>query len=72
MPTVVYKFHKIRHSINCVRRNGGRRSSSRAARSARQLRVFVIKAWSMVVVPCGVEGQVIGNMEKMRRDSAGP
>ena len=50
MPTVIYEFDKSSHSINGARRNGWRRSSSRTAWSTRQLRVFVIKAWSMVVI----------------------
>jgi hypothetical protein len=55
MPAVVFKFDKSRYSINGVRRSGQWRSNSRTAGSARQLRVFVIKAWSMVVVG-GVDG----------------
>lgn len=56
MPTVVYEFDESSHRINGVRRNGGRRSSSGTAWSTRQLRVFVIKALSMVVVRCSAEG----------------
>jgi hypothetical protein len=55
MPTVAFKFDKSRYSKNGVRRSGRWRSNSRTAGSARQLRVFVIKAWSMVVVG-GVDG----------------
>lgn len=72
MPTVVFEFDKSSYSINGMRRNGRRRSNSRTARSTRQLRVFVIKTLSMVVVGCGVESKAIGAMRKMRRNTAGP
>ena len=55
MPTAVHEIDKSRESISDGRRSGGRRRSSRCAWSTRQLRVFVIKTGSMVVVPGGVD-----------------
>jgi hypothetical protein len=72
MPTVVFEFDKSSHRVNGVRRNGRRRSNSRAARSTRQLRVFVIKELSMVVVGYGMESEAMGTMRKMRGNAAGP
>lgn len=71
MPTVVFEFDESRYSINGVRRSGRWRSNSRTARSTRQLRVFVIKALSMVVVG-GVDGQAMGTMPKMCGGTASP
>lgn len=72
MPTAVFEFYKSSHSINGLRRNCRWRSNSRAGGCTRQLRVFVIKKLSMVVVPCGVDGKAMGTMGKMRSDTAGP